>query len=151
PLQQYLVPFPDGRLQALGIAWDTRPKEQGGQRWFHLYPGLNVRAGEAIHWTGRDQTWNFMCAECHSTELLKGYDAAINRYHTTWSEIAVGCEACHGPASAHVAWARAGKPAGDDGLTVRFDDRRDVTWRIDPATGNAARSRPRGSVAEVET
>jgi hypothetical protein len=39
PLQQYLIEFPDGRLQALTIAWDSRPKEQGGQRWFHLYPG----------------------------------------------------------------------------------------------------------------
>ena len=27
PLQQYLVPFPDGRLQALGLAWDTRPRD----------------------------------------------------------------------------------------------------------------------------
>ena len=26
PLQQYLVEFPDGRLQALSIAWDSRPK-----------------------------------------------------------------------------------------------------------------------------
>ena len=39
PLQQYLIELPGGRLQALGIAWDARPKEQGGQRWFHLYPG----------------------------------------------------------------------------------------------------------------
>ena len=38
PLQQYLVEFPGGRLQALPIAWDTRLKAQGGQRWFHLYP-----------------------------------------------------------------------------------------------------------------
>src|SRR5262249_5043795 len=37
PLQQYLIEFPDGRIQALSIAWDSRPKEQGGQRWFHLY------------------------------------------------------------------------------------------------------------------
>lgn len=29
-LQQYLVEFPDGRLQALPIAWDSRPKERGG-------------------------------------------------------------------------------------------------------------------------
>src|SRR5262249_2137418 len=36
PLQQYLIAFPDGRLQALGIAWDARPKAAGGQRWFHL-------------------------------------------------------------------------------------------------------------------
>ena len=38
PLQQYLIAFPDGRMQALGIAWDSRPKDKGGQRWFHLYP-----------------------------------------------------------------------------------------------------------------
>ena len=31
PLQQYLIGFPDGRYQALGIAWDSRPKEQGGR------------------------------------------------------------------------------------------------------------------------
>src|SRR5215472_17003914 len=42
PLQQYLIKFPDGRIQALSIAWDSRPKEQGGQRWFHLYPNENV-------------------------------------------------------------------------------------------------------------
>jgi hypothetical protein len=35
-LQQYLIAFPDGRMQALGIAWDSRPKDKGGQRWFHL-------------------------------------------------------------------------------------------------------------------
>jgi hypothetical protein len=38
PLQQYLIAFPGGRYQALGIAWDSRPKDQGGQRWFHPYP-----------------------------------------------------------------------------------------------------------------
>ena len=38
PLQQYLIPFPGGRLQALGIAWTAGRAPQGGQRWFHLYP-----------------------------------------------------------------------------------------------------------------
>ena len=28
PLQQYLVEFPDGRLQALSLAWDSRPKDR---------------------------------------------------------------------------------------------------------------------------
>ena len=36
PLQQYLVEFPGGRLQALSVAWDSRPADAGGQRWFHL-------------------------------------------------------------------------------------------------------------------
>ncbi|MGB4782276.1 multiheme c-type cytochrome, partial [Candidatus Methylomirabilis sp.] len=76
PLQQYLVPFPDGRVQALAIAWDTRPKAQGGQRWFHLYPKETLRPSDPLHWTGREQTWNYQCAECHSTDLRKRYDAA---------------------------------------------------------------------------
>ncbi|RAH39506.1 multiheme c-type cytochrome [Halomonas sp. SL1] len=38
PLQQYLVDFPDGRKQVLGIIWDSRSAEEGGQRWYHLYP-----------------------------------------------------------------------------------------------------------------
>ena len=147
PLQQYLIAFPDGRMQALGIAWDARPKDQGGQRWFHLYPDRELKAGDPLHWTGIDQTWNFMCAECHSTELRKNYDAAADTYATTWAEIDVACEACHGPGSGHVAWAERqqswlpwGK-GGDNGLTVHFDEREGVHWTIDPVTGNAAAAR----------
>jgi predicted CXXCH cytochrome family protein len=157
PLQQYLIAFSDGRMQALGIACDARPKDQGGQRWFHLYPDRQLEAGDPLHWTGIDQRWNFMCAECHSTELRKNYDAASNTYATTWAEIDVACEACHGPGSTHVAWAERqqswlpwGK-GGDDGLTVHFDEREGVHWTIDPATGNAARSAPRTSAKELET
>ncbi len=107
PLQQYLIAFPDGRYQALGIAWDSRPKDQGGQRWFLLYPDQNLRAGDRLHWTGRDQTWNYQCASCHSTDLKKNYDLAANSYATTWTDLNVSCEACHGPGSRHVAWAEA--------------------------------------------
>jgi predicted CXXCH cytochrome family protein len=150
PLQQYLIEFPDGRLQALSIAWDSRPKAQGGQRWFHLYPNEKVDFRDELHWTGRQQNWNFMCADCHSINVRKNYDAASNTFKTAWSEITVGCEACHGPGSAHAAWAKT-KPADPTmGLTVRLDERRGVAWTIDPATGNAARSRPNDARAEVE-
>ena len=119
PLQQYLIPFADGRLQSLGLAWDSRPKTQGGQRWFSLYPNQKVPYTDPLHWTGRDQTWNFMCADCHSTDLRANYDLAENRYSTTWSEINVSCEQCHGPGSEHVAWARSGgKTSKADGLLV---------------------------------
>ena len=102
PLQQYLLELPGGRLQALSIAWDTRPREAGGQRWFHLYPGERIDHQDELHWTKRQQNWNFMCADCHSTNLQKNYDAATDTYATRWSEISVGCEACHGPGSTHV-------------------------------------------------
>ena len=110
PLQQYLIEFPDGRLQALSIAWDARPKQDGGQRWFHLYPNERVTHDDELHWTRPAQNWNFMCADCHSTGLQKNYDAAADRFKTSWAEINVSCEACHGPGSRHLDWVRATKP-----------------------------------------
>ena len=152
PLQQVLIPFRGGRLQALGIAWDSRPVEEGGQRWFHLYPGEAVDHEDELHWTRAAQTWNGGCAACHSTGLEKGYDADTDRYTTTWREIDVSCEACHGPGSSHVEWARSG--GGEDGawrgLPVAFHDRRGVRWVMDPATGIARRSEAPGRQVEVE-
>ena len=49
PLQQYLVDAHGGRKQALQIAWDNRAREEGGQRWYHLYPDENVGAGDPLH------------------------------------------------------------------------------------------------------
>jgi Flp pilus assembly protein TadD len=152
PLQQYLIAFPDGRLQALSVAWDTRPESAGGQRWLHLYPDTPIRAGDPLHWTRREQNWNWMCAECHSTKLERHFDAASNRYATTFAEMNVACEACHGPGEKHLAWARAGaNPAADStrGLAVRLDERRGVHWTIDPQSGNAARSEPPGPRPEL--
>ena len=151
PLQQYLVELPGGRLQALSIAWDTRPAGQGGQRWFHLYPGEKIDHRDELHWTRRSQNWNHMCADCHSTRVTKGYDPVADRYATGWAELTVGCEACHGPGSAHVAWARAqDRIDATKGLTVVLDDRRGVTWRFDPATGAVARSGQPGRDREIE-
>ena len=148
PMQQYLIAFPDGRLQALGIAWDTRPAEQGGQRWFHLQPDERVDFKDELHWTKRTQNWNFMCADCHSTDVRKNYDEAGDRFNTTWKEISVGCEACHGPGSNHVK-APASSLKGS-GLTVDFIERNGVDWVLDPATGNAHRSKPRETETELQ-
>ncbi|MFL5255203.1 MAG: multiheme c-type cytochrome, partial [Rhodopila sp.] len=105
PLQQYLIRLPGGRMQAFGLAWNTRPRDQGGQRWFDLYPGQTLHAGDRLHWTGRDQTWNYQCATCHSTNLRKGFDLSTNTYATTFTDVSVACEACHGPGADHIVWA----------------------------------------------
>jgi tetratricopeptide (TPR) repeat protein len=139
PLQQYLVPFPRGRYQALGLAWDARPRGAGGQRWFHLYPRETIRAGDALHWTSPQQNWNFMCAECHSTNLQRRYDAGTDTFSTTWSEIDVACEACHGPGSAHAA-ARAATT--DPGLPVRLPAFDPAAWSFDGAHPTARRVKP---------
>jgi Flp pilus assembly protein TadD len=154
PLQQYLVDFPDGRKQALSIAWDTRDAAQGGRRWFHLYPDEHIDHRDSLHWTRLNQNWNFMCAECHSTNLRRNYDPAHDRYATTWSDVDVACEACHGPGSNHVAWAeqqpRGQGSAGDDGLVIRLDERRGATWTR-PASGTATRTPTLASHREIET
>ena len=104
PLQQYLVPFEDGRLQCLQFTWDTERKT-----WYHLsdsvYKGQEILPDDWLYWTNNAQNWNGMCAECHSTNLQKNYNPKTHVYNTTWSEIDVSCEACHGPGSEHNRWA----------------------------------------------
>ena len=114
PLQQYLVELPRGHLQALTVAWDT-----SRERWFSLHPDEDVPPEDWRHWTGRGMNWNYMCAACHSTGLEKNFDLATNSYATTWSDINVSCESCHGPGGAHVEWARnvaAGDSTPDDSV-----------------------------------
>jgi predicted CXXCH cytochrome family protein len=120
PLQQYLVEMPNGELQALTVAWDTVKR-----RWFSIYPDQDIQPGDALHWTGVYLNWNAMCAECHSTNLRTGFDADSQAHQTTFSRADVGCQACHGPGSGHVAWA--GKSPGErrgskphKGLVVDF-------------------------------
>jgi predicted CXXCH cytochrome family protein len=134
PLQQYLIEFPGGRLQTLALSWDARTQEEGGQRWFHIYPQERIDHKDPLHWTGLYQNWNLQCAACHSTNLKKGYDAASNSYKTTYSELNVSCEACHGPGSRHVDWAAKIKPpyrADDDmGLPVQLNSRWNEAWKF---------------------
>jgi predicted CXXCH cytochrome family protein len=120
PLQQYLVEFPGGRFQVPSIAAET-----GRGRWFAIAPDRRFALDDPRHWTGRYQNWNLMCAECHSTNLRKGYDVERDSYTTVWDALTVGCQACHGPGGAHVAWARDPRPgrsavSRDVGLVVDF-------------------------------
>jgi tetratricopeptide (TPR) repeat protein len=113
PLQNYMVEFERdenhadnelSRVQVLRIAWDTRKKE-----WFYLPPpdvDDKLAPDDDLHWTGVAQRWNNMCADCHSTNVHKNFDVKSLQYHTTFSEIDVSCEACHGPGSTHVQLAK---------------------------------------------
>ncbi len=152
PLQQYLLELPDGKLQALSLAWDTRPADAGGQQWFHTYGDDElIDHTDVLHWTRPSQNWETMCADCHSTALSKQYDVETDRFETSFAELNVACEACHGPGSRHVAWAAA--PDGDAslGLELRFGERADITWILNPQTGNSRRSEPRRTSLEINT
>jgi len=109
PLQQYMVEFDRDestapgeipRLQVLRISWDTHRK-----RWFYLRPPDvkdKLQPDDPLHWTGIAQRWQTMCADCHSTNLMTNFDPKTTKYHTTFSEMNVSCEACHGPGSMHI-------------------------------------------------
>ncbi len=143
PLQQYLVEFPDGRIQALPIAWDVE-----NRRWIHLYAEESITHDDRLHWTGREQNWNFMCAECHSTGFDKKYDLANDSFASSWQEIDVSCEACHGPASRHIDLAASNFLESRSGFDIVFDDRQAANWQFDTGNGIAHRvpSRDRPSV-----
>lgn len=110
------------RVQVLRLCWDTEQKE-----WFYLPPPdvpEKLDPTDDLHWTGIAQRWNNMCAECHSTDYHKDFEPAEvelrlvstadnasdkttenavgGQYHSSFMEINVSCEACHGPGSVHL-------------------------------------------------
>ncbi len=151
PLQQYIVETQPGVLQMLPTAWGADPlNSDENLHWFHLYPDERIKPDDELHWTGVNQSYNFMCAECHSTNLKKKYNPEKKNYGTTFSEIDVSCEACHGPGSEHVKWARADEAgrsyptntAGCFGLVISLKNAEGSSWVYDPSTKTYKRTKP---------
>jgi predicted CXXCH cytochrome family protein len=123
PLQQYLLSPEPGRTQTYDIAWDVQ-----GKRWYPVFPDQVVPADDGMHWTGPYKSWESRCAECHATGYSRNYQPQTNRFAPQMAEIGVGCEACHGPGSDHLDWARrasAREPAATPlavGLTVDLSE-----------------------------
>jgi tetratricopeptide (TPR) repeat protein len=112
-VEQFVGPLKAGRLQALPIAWDV---VHGA--WFDLFTGDPRTPEDWGHWTNRGMNANAQCLFCHTTGYDKGYQPTTDTYDTTWTEIGVGCEACHGPGREHVA-------------AMRADPPRPYTWKTD--------------------
>ncbi len=154
PLQQVLVTGQGGRLHAWPIAWDARPANAGGARWYALVDeSPSALPEDPLHVDGPAFEWNAQCASCHSTDLRKAFDVEANTYATTWAEMDVGCEACHGPGQAHVSWAElaesdrapvsaAVRSKGEVGLVVRFDPWSPEAWQRENAARIASRVQP---------
>lgn len=109
PLQQYLIETNRGHLQAFNVAWDSRSKKEGGQKWFHLRTEDDFTINDPFFWTRHFQNWNSRCADCHSTNLIKNFNLDKNTYQTTFSEVNVACEACHGAGKRHFELVSSGK------------------------------------------
>ena len=106
PLQQYLLETEPGKIQSFDVVWDTV-----GREWYHLYPDQDLPPDDGLHWTGPYKNWNARCAECHATGFEKNYSPVDLTYSSVQAETGVGCEACHGPGSAHLDWAAGRAPA----------------------------------------
>lgn len=136
PLQQYLVETTPGTFQVLPFAWDARPKEQGGQRWYHNYSNEKISANDRLHWRQPLQNWNGMCADCHSDELERNYDASTNSFDTQYTGINVGCVSCHGVMDSHLTQIQAGgsnakenKTAPEEGNWTLVDEAKTAIWQ----------------------
>lgn len=151
PLQQYLLPLSRGRWQAFSIAWDARPAPLGGQRWYHLYPDEKIDFKDPLHWTGPYQNWNTRCAECHSTDVQKNYDGATRNFSTSFKEIDVSCEACHGPGQKHITLADTQKldEVPNGGFPTALSQRGD--WSFNEHSSIATRNTPLESRAQIDS
>ncbi|MEL7046484.1 MAG: multiheme c-type cytochrome, partial [Pseudomonadota bacterium] len=151
PLQQYLLPLEGGRLQALSVAWDSRPDSEGGQRWFHLYGDEPISHDDPLHWTGPYQNWNTRCAECHSTDLHKAYDAGTNSFATIYAEEDVGCEACHGPGARHRELVEAGRGSETEFAGLKLDLAARGEWLFDDDSPIARRAAMSPAQTQIDT
>ena len=151
PLQQYLIAFPDGRLQALHVAWDSRPSSEGGQRWFSLPGDRPAPVGDVMHWQGPGANWNSLCADCHSTQVRKNFDLAKLHYDSSWEEIDVGCEACHGSGGAHVRWAQGRRQGSSVASRLHVAYPPPTQWVRDAGEPIAHAMKPVDPDAEIDT
>jgi predicted CXXCH cytochrome family protein len=93
--QGYLSKLADGRIYVLPVFWHNEAK-----RWVD-WKEITPVPDDPDH--DLRQIWNVTCVNCHATNLAKNFDPATKTYATTWTEMGIGCEACHGPGAAHVA------------------------------------------------
>jgi predicted CXXCH cytochrome family protein len=104
--QGYLTRLPKGRLYVLPVFWNIAQR-----RWIDWKEITPVPDGDH----DLRQIWNVTCFNCHATNLDPKYDVASKTYTTSWTEMGLGCEACHGPGKPHIAlmdeWQKNGKPS----------------------------------------
>ena len=55
------------------------------------------------HLAAPDAKWNNVCIKCHAVAGRPGIDARTRTVNTETAELGISCEACHGPAGAHIA------------------------------------------------
>ncbi|HVH98029.1 MAG TPA: multiheme c-type cytochrome, partial [Enhygromyxa sp.] len=88
-----------GELWRLPVAW-----HRAEQRWIHMNGAFVEPEGEPgslADYQRHLSRWNDNCIFCHNTEPAPG--AAQDHFESRVGELGIACEACHGPAEAHLA------------------------------------------------
>ncbi|MFQ5669957.1 MAG: multiheme c-type cytochrome [Acidobacteriota bacterium] len=107
-MEAYATKLSDGAWLLLPLYYQV---EQRAFLGFHQgtcgVEALGLRPSSV--WQAYDRVWNHRCMACHVTGGVIGFDVDQETYDTHFLEPGVGCEACHGPGSAHIEAARAGR------------------------------------------
>jgi predicted CXXCH cytochrome family protein len=91
--QGYLSRLADGRMYVLPAFWHV---DTG--RWLDWKEITPIPDG--AH--DLRQIWNSNCFNCHATNIARGFEVTSKTFNTTWTEMGIGCEACHGPGRRHI-------------------------------------------------
>lgn len=91
--QRYLTEFDNGEIHILPVQWNVKTKE-----WVE-YKAISG-SGKGKHWGEKGKSFQFKCLGCHSTNAQVEETALFLK--TSWTELGVGCESCHGPGKNHI-------------------------------------------------
>lgn len=97
-MQDDITVFPDGRWQVLPVYFHTTKHE-----WVDYTESKQgaLTPDHPFYWTNARRMANHECLDCHTTNLSVGYDAATQKWTTTFTDGSVACESCHGPGGKH--------------------------------------------------
>jgi hypothetical protein len=106
--EDLLARLPDGTLQVFPYSYDL-DRKQAFEPLREL-AGVSPPPDTVDFWTRFGRSGDLTCYGCHATGAIltvAGATSAGNAVpRSRWAEAGVGCEACHGPGSAHVASAQ---------------------------------------------
>lgn len=95
--QDYWYATPDGGRDLRLLPLDFRIEER---RWIPYLSSFMLPPGSRFHY--EQSNWTQVCVKCHTTYGEQRIDPATNEIDAKVAEFGIACEACHGPAGAHV-------------------------------------------------
>jgi tetratricopeptide (TPR) repeat protein len=125
--QHYLATLADGRILVMPPTWDIVRK-----KWT-----LDLDIGNPEEGAGDPiEVWNKTCYSCHVSQGEKNFDLEKLRYQTTWKDLGINCESCHGPGGEHIARATNAK-AMEANTRAQIKEAIVIPARLDAASSTA--------------